>query len=145
MISVYKDVHNLKPSGRTQNMMLRVRGRAEACADDPPPPDTIASCEPYTGLGRRRVGSSPSRARRARLGFATGRRAGSRRNDEPNDETNETSETPAPRRSPTRHPTRRRTAAGQLALIVGVKFDFTGVRRTRRPSLERVADAADPS
>ena len=48
--SVYKDVHNLKPSGRTQNMMLRVRGRGGGGADDPPPPDTIASCEPYPDL-----------------------------------------------------------------------------------------------
>ena len=48
--NVYKDVHNLKPSGRTQNMMLRVRGRGGGGADDPPPPDTIASCEPYPDL-----------------------------------------------------------------------------------------------
>ena len=47
----YKGIHDLKARAqRTQNMMLRVRGRGGGGADDPPAPDTIASCEPYPDL-----------------------------------------------------------------------------------------------
>ena len=40
----------IKMYTKTQKMMLRVRGRGGGGAEDPPAPDTIASCEPYPDL-----------------------------------------------------------------------------------------------